>query len=133
MVNYLEEHFYFLANKNQVILYILKKICNYLPSIFPLWFLRPSWPCELCPHDKTFPSSLRNKVCCSPQQMLVRTPGPVQDTGLRVAWTPNCPLELSPQQNICMSARRLTGATSGALLQLELLPSHNVGIIRLLL
>lgn len=62
---------------------------------------RPSCPCELCPQEKTSPFLVRNKVCWSPQQTLVITPGTVQDTGLRAVGGPNCPLELSPQQYSC--------------------------------
>lgn len=79
-----------------------KKKSRSLPGVLPsLHFFRPSCFCELCPHDKTPPSLVRNKVCCSPQQMSVMTPGTVQDTGLRAGCGPNCPLELSPQQYIC--------------------------------
>ena len=83
-------------------LFLKHYYCFLLPSVRPsLHLFRPSCPYELCPQDRTPPSLVRNKVCWSPQQMSVMTPGTDQDTGLRADCGPNCPLELSPQQYSC--------------------------------
>lgn len=69
------------------------------PRLLPfLPFFRPSRFSELCAQEKTSPSWVRNKECCSPQLMSVMTQGRVQDTGLRLFCGLNCPMELSPQQ-----------------------------------
>lgn len=70
-------------------------------SLVSLLLDRPSCPLEFRPQDSTWPLIVRNKVCCSPQDIWTSSSLKFTEVGVVIAFPP-CPLEGSPQRKNMM-------------------------------